>query len=277
MVGPGAGCNGQARRYFDPDKYRIILFDQRGAGRSTPHASLENNTTEALVSDMEAIREQLGIQKWLLFGGSWGTTLSLVYAQQYPERVMGMILRGVFLFRQCDIDWFYQEGASRIFPDYWEDYCQPIPEEQQHDFVAAYHKLLTGDNELARMSAAKAWALWEAHCATMRPNPALIGAMSDPHLATALACIEAHYCLHKGFLEENQILNNAEQLKGIPGVIVHGRYDMICPLENAVSLRRLWHDAELHIIRDAGHSSSEPGIVDALIRATRDMARRFED
>lgn len=275
--GPGAGSSSQGRRYFDPGKYRIILYDQRGAGRSTPHACLESNTTQNLIEDIEAIRTFLSIEKWMLFGGSWGSTLSLVYAQAHPEQVLGLILRGVFLFRQKDIDWFYQDGASRVFPDYWEDYCSPIPEDERHNFVEAYFKLLNGGNELARMGAAKAWALWEAHCATMRPNHALIEAFADPHLATALACIEAHYCMHKGFLEENQILNNVDKLKGIPGMIVHGRYDMICPLENAVSLRRLWHDSELHIIRDAGHSASEPGIVDGLIRATRDMARRFED
>jgi proline iminopeptidase len=275
--GPGGGCSPQGRRYFDPEKYRIILFDQRGAGRSTPHACLQDNNTQTLVDDIEVIRKHLGIDKWILFGGSWGTTLSLVYAQAFPERVMGLILRGVFLFRQRDINWFYQEGASRIFPDYWEDYCHPIPENERGNYVAAYHKLLHGDNELARMGAAKAWSLWEAHCATMRPNHDVIEAFSDPHTATALALIEAHYCMNNGFLEENQILENTDKLKGIPGMIVHGRYDMICPLENAVALRRRWHDSELHIIRDAGHSSTEPGIIDGLIRATRDMVRQFEE
>ncbi|GAB3104861.1 prolyl aminopeptidase [Aestuariicella hydrocarbonica] len=273
--GPGAGCHRQDRSFFDPERYRIILFDQRGCGRSEPHTSLEHNTTQTLIADMEAIRLHLGIERWVLFGGSWGSTLSLVYAQTYPRRVMGMILRGVFLCRADDIGWFYQSGASRIFPDYWEDFVHPIPESEHGNLLAAYHKRLTGSNELAKMSCAKAWALWEAHCATLRPNLDVLEAFSDPHLALAMACIEAHYFMHAGFLEENQILNHAADLDGIPGIIVHGRYDMICPLDNAQSLHHVWHDSELHIIRDAGHSACEPSIVDALIRATRAMARRF--
>lgn len=273
--GPGSGCDKRNRCLFDPERYRIILFDQRGAGRSTPHAELENNHTQALIADMEAIREHLNIERWLLLGGSWGSTLSLLYAQAHPERVMGMVLRGVFLCREQDLHWFYQHGASQIFPDYWEDYIHPVPVQQRDDFVAAYYDLLTGDNELARMSAAKSWSLWEAHCATLRPNHEVVEHFGDPHMALALARIEAHYFINKGFLEEGQILKNASRLSGIPGIIVHGRYDMICTLDNAVSLHNAWPESQLNIIRDAGHASSEPSITDALIRATRDMAKRF--
>ncbi len=275
--GPGAGTQKIDRRFFDPERYRIILFDQRGSGRSTPHASLENNTTHHLVSDIEKIREHLEIERWLLFGGSWGSTLSLVYAQSHAEKVMGMILRGIFLCRQKDIHWFYQQGASMIFPDYWEDYLHPIPVAERQDLLKAYYQRLTGSNELAKMACAKAWSLWEAHCATLRPNVDMIEAFADPHRALSLARIEAHYFTHQGFLEENQILNNAAALEGIPGIIVHGRYDMVCPLDNAQSLHHVWHDSELHIIRDAGHASREPSIIDALVRATRSMARRFSD
>lgn len=274
--GPGAGCSKQDRCFFDPERYRIILFDQRGAGRSTPHANLKNNNTQALVSDIEAIRELLGLEKWLLFGGSWGSTLSLIYAETYPNRVMGLILRGIFLCRPQDLNWFYQDGASHIFPDYWEDYLHPIPADERGDMMAAYYNLLTGSNELAKMGAAKAWSLWEGRCATLRPNHDMVEAFSDPHLAVSLACIEAHYFVNKAFLEEDQIIRNADLLAGIPGIIVHGRYDMVCPLDNAFALHRVWYDSELHIIRDAGHASREPSIVDALVRATRDMAKRFE-
>ncbi len=273
--GPGAGCSKHDRRFFDPEKYRIILFDQRGAGRSTPHAELEDNTTQFLVQDMEVIRTTLDVDQWLLFGGSWGSTLSLVYAQTHPERVLGLILRGIFLCRDQEIDWFYQQGASRVFPDYWQDYLQVIPEAERGNMLAAYYKRLTSPNELAKMGAAKAWSLWEGRCATLRPNHDVVDHFSDPHLALSLARIEAHYFMNKAFLEENQILKNANRLEGIPGIIVHGRYDMICPLENAYSLYNLWPDAELDIIRDAGHSSREPGIIDALVKATETFAARL--
>ncbi|NIB39369.1 prolyl aminopeptidase [Pseudomaricurvus alkylphenolicus] len=275
--GPGGGCGKQDRCFFDPERYRIILFDQRGAGRSTPHASLEDNSTDKLLSDMEAIREALGVERWLLFGGSWGATLSLAYAQQHAKRVMGMILRGIFLCRQQDIDWFYRHGASLVFPDYWEDFIHPIPESERSNLVEAYYQRLTGSNELAKMACAKAWSLWEAHCATLRPSVDVVESYTDPHSALAMARIEAHYFMHRGFIEENQILANADALEGIPGIIVHGRYDMICPLDNAQALHQVWHDSQLHIIRDAGHSSREPSIIDALVRATRSMARRFAD
>ena len=273
--GPGGGCESRNRCFFDPERYRIILFDQRGCGRSTPHAELQHNNTQALVEDMEAIREYLGIEQWVLFGGSWGSTLSLVYAQTYPQRVSGLILRGVFLCRDEDLHWFYQHGASRIFPDHWEDFVHPVPEARRADMIRAYYDLLTGDNELARMGAAKAWSLWEGHCATLRPNHEVTERFGDPHVALAMARIEAHYFINHAFLEPNQILNNADKLAEIPGIIVHGRYDVICPLDNAVALHNLWPDSELQIVRDAGHASSEPGIADALVRATREMARRL--
>ncbi len=275
--GPGAGCDSAMRRFFDTMQYRIVLFDQRGAGRSVPHAELQDNTTQHLISDMEAIREELGIDKWLLFGGSWGSTLSLAYAQMYPGNVLGLILRGIFLCREQDLKWFYQEGASHIFPDYWEDFIRLIPEQEHDNLMAAYHKRLTGDDELLRMAMAKAWSVWEARCATLKPNHDIVEHFTDPHVATALACIEAHYFVHEIFMQPGQLLQEADQLQGIPGIIVHGRYDMICPLDNAVDLHRAWPDSQLQIVREAGHSALEPGIVDALVRATRDMAQRFQD
>ena len=270
--GPGAGCGKYDRRFFNPQKYRIILFDQRGAGRSRPHAELRANSTPELISDIEKIREHLGVDKWVLFGGSWGSTLSLLYAQTHTDRVHGLILRGIFLCRQKDFDWFYQSGASRLFPDYWQDYLHAIPEDERGDLMQAYYKRLTGDNELAKMSAAKAWSLWEGRCATLRPHQDVIDTFSKPHLALALARIEAHYFINKAFIEDNQILDNAHKLVGIPGTIVHGRYDSICPLDNAYELQRRWPGSELHIVRDAGHSAQETSITDALVKATNDMA-----
>lgn len=273
--GPGAGTEAKCRGFFDPTRYRILLFDQRGAGRSTPHAELDGNTSQALVADIERIREFLGIERWVLFGGSWGSTLALLYAESHPDRVMGMILRGIFLCRPRDIHWFYQEGASRIFPDEWEHFLAPIPPEQRHALVPAYHALLTGDNELARMAAAKAWSLWEARCATLKPNHTIEDHLGDPHVALAMARIECHYFMHDSFLEPDQLLRDAYRLQGIPGIIVHGRYDVICPLDNATALAATWPDAELQIVRDAGHSAFEPSITDALLRATDAMAQRL--
>ncbi|MGB3596460.1 MAG: prolyl aminopeptidase, partial [Pseudomonas neustonica] len=265
--GPGAGCDALSRRFFDPSIYRIITFDQRGCGRSTPHANLEHNTTADLVADMEVLREHLGIEKWVLFGGSWGSTLALAYAQAHPDRVMGMVLRGIFLCRDQDIRWFYQEGASHIFPDFWEDYLDLIPEEERDDMVAAYYRRLTGNDEICRMHAAKAWSIWEGRCATLRPSPQVIDRFSDARRAYAIARIECHYFANKTFLEPNQLLNNMPSIEHIPGIIVHGRYDMVCPLDNAYALHQAWPSSELNIIRDAGHAASEPGIADALVRA----------
>lgn len=270
--GPGAGFSKHDRRFFDPEKYRIILFDQRGSGRSTPHAELSANTTQHLIDDIEAIRNYLSIDKWVLFGGSWGSTLSLLYAQSYPEYVNGLILRGIFLCREKDLNWFYQSGADQIFPDYWMDFVKPIAPDKRDNMISAYYEKLTGDNELAKMAAAKAWSLWEGRSATLRPSPDVVSTFSDPHLAVSLARIEAHYFVNQTFLEEGHIIANVDKLEGIPGTIIHGRYDMVCTLDNAVSLNQAWADSELQIIRDAGHSSHEPSIVDALIKATNAMA-----
>lgn len=271
--GPGGGTSASQRSFFDPEKYRIILFDQRGCGRSTPHAALTNNHSQALVSDMETIRQSLNIDQWLLFGGSWGSTLSLLYAQTYPEYVSGLILRGIFLCRKQDIDWFYQRGASAIFPDYWQDYLQVIPPSEQQDMLSAYYTRLTSDNEIARMSAAKAWSIWEGRCCTLDPNANVVDHFSDPHVALAMARIEAHYFVSRAFMEENQLLHNAYRIQHIPTTLIHGRYDMVCPVEQAFALHQALPNAELHIVRDAGHSSFEPGIIDNLIAATDNFAR----
>jgi len=273
--GPGAGCDAASRRWFDPNIYRIITFDQRGCGRSTPHAELQNNNTWRLVEDLEQIREFLGIEQWVVFGGSWGSTLALAYAQSHPERVLGLILRGIFLCREEEIHWFYQQGASRIFPDYWQDYLAPIPPKEQDNLVSAYYKRLTGSDQIAQLHAAKAWASWEGRTATLRPNPAFVARFSETQKALALARIECHYFMHKAFLLDNQLLNNMPKIAHIPGIIVHGRYDLICPLENAWALHQAWPSSELQIIREAGHSAGEPGITDALIRATKQMAQQL--
>lgn len=272
--GPGGGCEDYHRRFFDAERFRIILMDQRGAGRSTPLAELEGNSTGALVQDMETIRQFLGIDRWLLFGGSWGSTLSLVYAEAYPERVLGLVLRGIFLCRPRDIQWFYQEGASRVFPDYWQDFLAPIPEAERGDMVTAYYRRLTSANELEQIQAAKAWSIWEGRCATLHPNPKVVEHFGNPHVAIALARIECHYFMNNAFLEPDQIVRDAGRLADIPGVIVHGRYDMVCPLDNALALHQAWPEAELHIIRDAGHSASEPAIVDALLRGVEEVVAK---
>jgi len=273
--GPGAGCEPFHRRFFDPEKYRIILFDQRGSGKSSPHAALENNTSQALVADMEHIRQHLGIEKWLLFGGSWGSTLSLLYAQAHPDRVTGLILRGIFLGSDAELHWFYQEGASRIFPEYWQDFVKPIPESERGNMLAAYYKRLTGNDEIARMAAAKAWSVWEGRCATLKPVDELVHRFSNPHMALSLARVEAHFFMNQCFLQPDQILNNVSKLSQIPGHIVHGRYDMICPVEQAFRLHRAWPGSQLNVLADAGHAASEPAITDALIRLTDSFARQL--
>lgn len=273
--GPGAGCESYHRRFFDPEIYRIILFDQRGSGRSTPHAELEGNTTQALVADMEVIREKLAINRWLLFGGSWGSTLSLVYAETHPDRVMGLIVRGIFLCREKEISWFYQRGADRIFPDYWQDFVAPIAEQDRKHLLKAYYEKLTGQNEIAQMKAAKAWSTWEGRTATLTQNKNVIEHFGSTHTALSLARIECHYFMHASFLEENQIINNASKLQNIPGVIIQGRYDIICPMESAWELHQAWPGAELKIIANAGHSATEAGIVDALVTATIAMAKKL--
>ncbi len=271
--GPGGGTDPAQRSFFDPEKYRIILFDQRGCGHSRPHAELRNNTTPHLISDMEQIRQHLGIDEWLLFGGSWGATLSLAYAQQYPDAVSGLILRGVFLCREQDVHWLFQSGASRVFPDHWRHFSAMIPPPEQQDMVGAYYKRLTAANEIARMSAAKAWSLWEGHCSTLDPNQDMLDGCADPHIALAIARIEAHYFVNQGFMEPDQLIRHADRLKHIRTIIVHGRYDMVCPIDQAYALYQALPNSELHIVRDAGHSAFEPGIRDNLVRATDDFAR----
>lgn len=273
--GPGSACDASSRRFYDPAVYRIVTFDQRGCGRSTPHCELEDNTSDDLVADIEAIRKFLGVDKWVLFGGSWGSTLSLLYAQAYPDNVAAMILRGIFLCRQCDLDWMYHDGANRVFPDYFQEFAQTIPELERDDLLKGYHKRLNGEDELARMSAAKAWCAWEGNCSKLRPSADSLAKFTKPHNALAMARIETHYFMNKGFIEENQILANMEKIAHIPGRIIHGRYDMVCPLDNALSLSNAWPAAELVIIRDAGHSASEAGTVDALVRATHDIAKQL--
>ncbi|MCU0765919.1 MAG: prolyl aminopeptidase [Gammaproteobacteria bacterium] len=266
--GPGAGCEPYHRRFFDPARYRIVLFDQRGAGRSLPHADLTDNTTWHLVADIERIREHLGIDRWLVFGGSWGSTLALAYAQRHPERVRALVVRGIFLCRDEEIRWFYQEGASRVFPDYWEDFVAPVPVAERADMLHAYHRLLTGAHDIARMAAAKAWSVWEGRTATLLPNEVVVKHFGDPHVALSLARIECHYFVNQAFLRPGQLLAEAPRLAGIPGVIVHGRYDLICPFENAWALHRAWPRSELVVVPDAGHAASEPGIRSALVAAT---------
>ncbi len=273
--GPGAGCEPYHRRFFDPERYHIILFDQRGSGHSTPHASLQDNTTWHLVEDMEKLRKQLGIEKWLVFGGSWGSTLALAYAQTYPERVSGLILRGIFLCREADIQWFYQQGASRLFPDFWEDFQAPIAPSNRNKMVEAYYELLTGDDELRRMAAAKAWSVWEGRTATLLHDEAVEQHFAQPHVALSMARIECHYFMHDSFLQRDQLLEDAHKLSDIPGIIVHGRYDVICPLDNAWELHKRWPDSELQIIADAGHSAAEIATRAALVAATDSFAEHL--
>ena len=270
--GPGAGCDPDHRRFFDPSKYRIILFDQRGCGRSTPHLSLINNTTQDLIEDMEKIRTTLNVNKLMLFGGSWGATLALLYAQKYPKNVTGFILRGVFLGRKQDLDWLFKDGASKFFPDHWVQFLENVPEDQRGDLIKAYYDLLHGEDDLRHMSVAKSWGLWEAECSTLEFNPDNERRFTNPHFALGIATIETHYFVNNLFIEKNQILNNMSKIAHIPAVIVHGRYDMVCTLDNSFALSKVWPEAKLEIIRHAGHSAREPGITDALIAATNTLA-----
>jgi len=274
--GPGAGTEHYHRRLFNPEKYRIILFDQRGCGQSTPHAELEGNTTQALVDDIEIIRQYLSIEQWVVFGGSWGSTLGLVYAQTYPSRVMGLIVRGIFMCRPKEIEWFYQSGASRIFTDYWQDFLAPIPQNEHHDLVNAYYKRLTGDDEVAQMACARAWSIWEGRTATLLSSKRVVQHFSDPFTALSVARIECHYFMNNSFLEPEQILRNTHRLIDIPGIIVQGRYDVICPFESAWELHQAWPQAEFCIVDDAGHAASDKGILEALIHATEKLAKQLE-
>jgi proline iminopeptidase len=266
--GPGGGCNATMRRYHDPARYRIVLFDQRGCGRSQPHASLEANTTWDLVADMEQLRVRLGIERWQLFGGSWGSTLALAYAQTHPERVSELIVRGIYMVTRPELEWFYQFGVSEMFPDKWERFIAPIPEDERGDMMAAYHRRLIGSDRKAQVEAARAWSIFEGEVITLLPDPETSGKFGEDDYAVAFARIENHYFVNGGWLEEGQLLRDAHKLHGIPGVIVHGRYDMPCPAKYAWALHKAWPEAEFHLIEGAGHAFSEPGILDQLIRAT---------
>ncbi len=267
--GPGGGIIADYRRFFDPEAYRIVLFDQRGAGKSTPHASLEENTTWHLASDIERLRQHLGIEKWMVFGGSWGSTLALAYAQTYPACVGSLVLRGIFLCRPKEIDWFYQEGASAIFPDVWEQYQSVIPESERGNMLEAYYRRLTSDDESVRLEAARAWSIWEGSTSKLIPDQKLIDDFSEPHKALSLARIEAHYFINNTFFEtDNYLLENVGKIRHIPAVIVQGRYDVVCPMMSAWALHRAWPEAEFIVVGDAGHSVSEPGITSALVDAT---------
>ncbi|HVT34616.1 MAG TPA: prolyl aminopeptidase [Nevskiaceae bacterium] len=272
--GPGGGTEPWQRTFFNPQKYRIVLFDQRGCGKSTPHAELAENTTWDLVADMEKIRALLNIRKWVVFGGSWGSTLALAYAQTHPGAVTGLILRGIFLLRKAEIDWFYQEGANWIFPDAWEAYRDHIPPAERGDFVSAYHRRLTSSDAAVRLAAARAWSTWEGATSKLFPSEDMVSRYAADQFADAFARIECHYFVNRGFFRcDDQLLVDAQKIRHIPGVIIQGRYDVVCPPRSAWDLHRAWPEAQLQIVGDAGHAASEPGIYSRLI----DAADRYAD
>ncbi|UJR18209.1 hypothetical protein I4U23_005110 [Adineta vaga] len=268
--GPGSGTTARERRFFDPQTYRILIYHQRGAGNSTPNACLEQNTTWHLVDDLEKLRQHFNVDQWIVFGGSWGSTLSLAYAETYPDRVKALILRGIFCCRRKELLWFYQEGASMIFPDAWEQFLEPIPIGERGDLMSAYHRRLTGKDEKEMLKAATAWSVWELSLSRLYVDPSHIArAINDAKYAIAFARIESHYFVHGAFMnEDDQLLKNADKIKDIPGVIVQGRYDVVCPAFTAWDLHKVWSKAEFHWVDDAGHSMKEVGIVDQLITAT---------
>ena len=271
--GPGGGIEPVYRQYFDPEKFHIILFDQRGCGKSTPFAELRENTTWDLVGDIEKIREELTIDKWVVFGGSWGSTLSLAYAQMHPERVKGLILRGIFLLRKKELHWFYQEGANFIYPDAWEYYIEPIPAAERHDLLSAYYKRLTHKDESIRVEAARAWSIWEGSTSKLFQDKQLMERTGEERFAEAFARIECHYFINKGFLDrENQLLEDIDIIRHIPATIVQGRYDVVCPITTAWELHKVWPEASFHIIQDAGHSMTEIGTRSMLVKATEKFA-----
>ncbi len=275
--GPGGGISPDMRRFFDPGRWHMVLFDQRGCGKSTPHAEVEENTTWDLVDDIEKLRQHLGIETWAVFGGSWGSTLALAYAIKHPDRVSSLILRGIFLVNTHEINWFYQSGANNIFPDAFERYVSVIPEEERHDILSAFHRRLFGHDPNERILAARAWAQWEGDCLAMRGPEVRPIRFEDDQFVTAFARIENHYFVNKGFMpHENWILDQVEKLRNIPTHIVHGRYDLLTPMSSAWALKRAWPQATLEIIGDAGHASLEPGIIDALVRATDHAADRLK-
>jgi proline iminopeptidase len=272
--GPGGGSESIYRQYFDPHQWRVVLFDQRGCGRSTPHAELRENTTWDLVSDIEKLRSHLKIDRWMVFGGSWGSTLALAYSQTHADRCLGLILRGIFLLRQRELQWFYQEGASYLFPDAWEEYLKPIPPAERHDLIGAYFRRLTSPDPQIRQTAARAWSIWEGRTSKLLPDPVLEQRFSQTQFADAFARIECHYFVNRGFLEtEDQLLQNVDRIRHLPAVIVQGRYDVVCPPVSAWELHKAWTEAEFVLVPDAGHSMTEPGIRTALINATDKFAQ----
>ena len=273
--GPGAGCEPWQRRFFNPQQYRIVLFDQRGCGRSRPCASLVHNTTQALVADIEKIRHTLTIDRWVVFGGSWGSTLGLVYAQKHAEQCLGLVLRGIFLCRDEDIQWFYQSGANYLFPDLWEDFQRPIPVAERGDMVSAYYQRLIGDDQATQLEAARAWSLWEGKTLTLIAEDDVIDYFANPRIALSLARIECHYFINHIFMQPGEILANVGRLKEIPSVIVHGRYDVVCPVAQAYVLHQHWPEAELTIVPNAGHAANEVGIIHHLVNATDALANRY--
>ena len=275
--GPGYGCDSDSRRYCNPELYRIIILDQRGCGRSMPHGELENNTTEHLIKDIEAIREHLNINRWVLLGCGWGGTLALLYAIQHPDNVLAMVLAGISLGRQRDLDWIYRHGTRHIFPDAWQKFIELLSTDERSSPLTAYHERLVHSNELTRMSAAKEWGLWIMHCATLRPGQEAMNWYRKSHHALAMARISAHFAVNNFFLENDEIINGVSMIEHIPGVLVHGRYDMLNPLEGAFLLHRHWPASTCNIIRDAGHLLTEPGIQDACIRAIDDIGRQFKN
>ncbi|MBK7537740.1 MAG: prolyl aminopeptidase [Myxococcales bacterium] len=271
--GPGGGLDADYRRYFDPARYRVVLFDQRGSGQSTPHAELRDNTTWDLVADAERLREKLGIERWQAFGGSWGSTLALAYAQTHPDRVTELVLRGIFLLRRKELLWFYQEGASWIFPDAWEEFLRPIPEAERGDLMSAYHRRLTSEDRAVRGEAARAWSIWEGATSRLLVDPGYLQRFGNDKFAEAFARIESHYFVHGGFFRsENQLLDDVPKISHLPCVIVQGRYDVVCPAASAWALHRRWPGSKLVLVPDAGHSMKEPGITSALLSATDDFA-----
>ena len=267
--GPGAGCNARSRRFFDPARYRIVLFDQRGSGRSTPNAELNDNTTWDLVADIERLREHLRIERWQVFGGSWGSTLALAYAQTQPLRVTALVLRGIFMLRRRELEWFYQRGCDAIYADAWEAYLEAIPVAEHDDLIGAYHRRLTSPDPAVRVAAARAWSVWEGSTSYLHPNADYIASTGADEFALSFARIECHYFVNRGFFDaDDQLLRDAHKLKNIPAVIVQGRYDVVCPLRSAWDLHRAWPEADLRIVPDAGHSAFEAGITHELIGAT---------
>jgi len=266
--GPGGGFSAKHRQLFDPKLYDVMLFDQRGCGKSTPNASLDNNTTWHLVADIEKLREKMGVDKWLVFGGSWGSTLALAYAEKYPEHVSELVVRGIYTLTKGELDWYYQFGVSEMFPDKWERFLAPIPEDERHDMMGAYRKRLVGTDRDKQVEAARAWSLWEGETITLLPEPETSDKFGEDDFAVAFARIENHYFVHAGWMEEGQLLRDAHKLQDIAGTIVHGRYDMPCPARYAWALHKAWPKADFRLIEGAGHAYSEPGILDALIEAT---------